>query len=62
MLNVVVLGGLHEEMVVQVSRGDHVPSAYPRRGGPVVLALRNLLQSLSGSFFRYPPREVCHVL
>ena len=51
MLNVVVLWGLHEEVVVVlVSRGDHVLSAYPRRGRLVVLALRNRLQFLSGSF------------
>ena len=49
MLNVVVLWGLHEEVVVVlVSQGDHVLSAYPnethhaalRKGRLVVLALR----------------------
>jgi len=58
MLNVVVLWGLHEEEAFVVSRGDHVLSTYPnethhaarRRGRLVVVALRNRLQSLSGSF------------
>jgi len=45
-LNVVVLWGLPEEVVVLASRGDHVLSAYPRRGRLVVLALRNRLQSI----------------
>jgi len=64
MLNVVVLWGLHEEVVVLVSRGDHVLSAYPkethdaapRRGRLVVLALRNRLHSLSGSFDIHLPK------
>jgi len=50
MINVVVLWGLHEEVVVLVPRGDPVLSAYPRTARPVVLVLRNRLQSLSGSF------------
>jgi len=52
MLNGVVLWGLREEVVVRVSRRDHVLSAYPNethhaaRGRLLVLALRNQLQSI----------------
>jgi len=58
MLNVVVFWGLPEDVVVLVSRLDHVLSAYPnethhaapKRGKLVVLALTNPVQYLILSF------------